>query len=233
MKKTPLFSQTLLCASALALCLAIAPQASHAVTPQPQPMAAAPQQVNLKPLLALNPVSPADRVRNFYRVLEATMRDGEALHFQGRADRLKPAFEQSFNIAEMTRMAVGPAWAKCSPEQQDKLIKAFGAFSLANYASRFTRYHGEVFRVTGERKNSREGEMVVDTQLVSGDDTVQLSYLLKQGEKGWQIVDVFVDGSISEIATRRSEFSPLIRTQGADALFKMLQEKSTSLATES
>jgi phospholipid transport system substrate-binding protein len=50
---------------------------------------------------------------------------------------------------------------------------------------------------------------------------------LKQDSNGkWRIVDVFLDGSISELATRRSEFSSIVERDGISALVNDLGEKS-------
>jgi phospholipid transport system substrate-binding protein len=39
------------------------------------------------------------------------------------------------------------------------------------------------------------------------------------------VVDVFTKGTISEVATRRSEFSAILNEQGADALIQAIEGK--------
>jgi phospholipid transport system substrate-binding protein len=46
---------------------------------------------------------------------------------------------------------------------------------------------------------------------------------------GWQIVDVYLAGTVSELATRRSEFSSVMRRGGAEALVDALQKKTAQL----
>ncbi|NTU77221.1 MAG: organic solvent ABC transporter, partial [Alphaproteobacteria bacterium] len=122
--------------------------------------------------------TPADAqgiVKNFYAALENTMKEGDALGFEGRFKKLEPTVKSSFNLPLMTRFAVGPSWTKATPEEQEKLIVAFSDFSVANYASRFPRYGGEKFDVTGE-KPAAGGGIIVETKLTpNGSDPVTLN----------------------------------------------------------
>ena len=42
--------------------------------------------------------------------------------------------------------------------------------------------------------------------IINSKDIVPLNYLLDQTNNSWKIFDVLIDGSISEIATKKSEF---------------------------
>ena len=53
------------------------------------------------------------------------------------------------------------------------------------------------------------------------------------GEKFVQlVVDVFVKGTISEVAARRSEFSSLVRDKGAQALIDLLKGRTKKLSAD-
>ncbi|MGH6928995.1 MAG: ABC transporter substrate-binding protein [Dongiaceae bacterium] len=47
---------------------------------------------------------------------------------------------------------------------------------------------------------------------------------------GWRIVDVYLAGTISELARRRDEFGSIIRRQGLDGLIALLKKKNEELA---
>ena len=71
---------------------------------------------------------------------------------------------------------------------------------------------------------------MVKTQLVhSGDEPVVLNYLVHDNDIGWQIRDVYLTGSISQIATRRSEFASLLKSGGIEALITTLNKKADDL----
>jgi phospholipid transport system substrate-binding protein len=61
---------------------------------------------------------------------------------------------------------------------------------------------------------------------------VQLDYRLRKanGNGDWRIVDVYLNGTVSELALRRSEYSSLIKREGFQALLAALHERIDSLA---
>ncbi|MGE4351488.1 MAG: ABC transporter substrate-binding protein [Bdellovibrionales bacterium] len=169
----------------------------------------------------------SDVVQTFYDALLDTMKQGPELGFAGRYQKLEPALTQAFNLPLMARYAVGPAWAKASKEEQTKLVTEFSAFSIATYASRFTKFEGETFTVIGEKPMQGGKAFMVQTKLTPKDsDPVTLNYLVRPDEKGnLRIADVYLDASISELATRRSEFSSVIKREGMKALLDSLAAK--------
>ena len=49
---------------------------------------------------------------------------------------------------------------------------------------------------------------------------------LKENE--WKIFDVLIDGSISEIATKKSEFSNIIKEKGLKGLISIMQDSNAN-----
>jgi phospholipid transport system substrate-binding protein len=167
---------------------------------------------------------PQDVVRSFYGVLLGNMREGRVLGESGRLARLAPVVDRSFDIPAMTRLAIGPSWASLTPAQQQQLIAAFGHYVAATYADQFDTYSGEQLQVTGERPLG--AEVVVETRIVkSKGDVTRLDYLLRQDQGGRRISDVYLDGSISQLAVHRSEFHSILRREGVDGLVMALNRK--------
>ena len=168
-------------------------------------------------------------VRGLYANLVGTMKQSGQLGFDGRYKKLSPVIQASFNLPLMTRIAVGSHWASSSQKEQDDLVTAFSNFSIATYASRFTAYDGEQFTVIGEKASGKD--VVVETSLKpKTGDAIVLNYLMRQDDKGeYRIVDVFMNGTISELATRRAEFSSIARRDGVPALVNSLGEKSKQM----
>jgi len=55
---------------------------------------------------------------------------------------------------------------------------------------------------------------------------VQINYLVRGG----RVIDVYLNGTISDLATRRDEFQSILAGGGgADALVKTLRERTESL----
>lgn len=172
----------------------------------------------------------ADTVRAFYSTLLDTMRNAAQLGAQGRYARLAPAIRQNFDIPFMTRLAVGPEWNSLTPTQQAQVTQAFERYVAAVYAERFHKYDGEQLKVTGEEA-SPAGTVILSQIVPSDGNAVHINYLMRQNGANWQIADVYLNGTISELATHRSEFSGILKTQGIDGLIAALNNKAAALAS--
>jgi len=167
---------------------------------------------------------PQDTVRAFYSALLGTMRDGRTLGQSGRYARLAPVVDRTFDIPTMTRLAIGPRWSTLSPAEQQQLISAFAHYVAATYADRFDSYSGEQLQVTGERPNGTD--IVVQTKIVkSNGEATELDYLMRQNQGSWWISDVYLDGTISQLAVHRSEFHSILQREGVDGLVMALARK--------
>jgi len=167
----------------------------------------------------------AEPVRGFYDVLLRTMTQGERLGQDGRFAALEPVVRRSFDIPYMTRMAVGPSWSTLPDAKRQELTEAFGRYITATWADRFDSYSGEKLEIGGERPYG--ASVLVDTRIVKPDgEPVSINYLMRRDGDAWRIGDVYLTGTISELATRRSEFSSVLRSQGVDGLIDALNRKA-------
>lgn len=174
-------------------------------------------------------VNAADVVRGFYATLLSTMMNGPQLGPSGRYARLEPVIRQAFDVALMTRLAVGPSWNSLSSTQQQQVTAAFERYVAATYADRFDGYSGERLEVAGEQPFA--SGIVVQTRIVKSDgEPVRINYLMRRNGEAWQVSDVYLDGTISELATRRSEFSSILRDRGVDGLITTLNRKADLLS---
>ena len=167
----------------------------------------------------------AEPVRGFYDVLLRTMKQGERLGQDERYAALEPVVRRSFDIPYMTRMAVGPSWPALPEAKRQELTEAFGRYITATWAGRFDSYSGEKLEVDGERPYG--AAMLVDTRIVKpAGEPVTINYLMRRDGDAWRIGDVYLTGTISELATRRSEFISVLRSQGIDGLIDALNRKA-------
>lgn len=181
---------------------------------------------------AVSSGNPQGEVRGFYDNLLGTMKAGPSLGGSGRYARLAPVIGRLFDIPFMARLAVGSAWTTLTPAQRQQLTAAFGRYVAATYADRFDSYSGEQLQVDGEQ--SLGANMIVRTRIVKSNGApVTINYLMHQSAGGWQIADVYLDGTISQLATERSEFDAILRQQGVEGLISRLNSKADFLARTS
>ena len=175
----------------------------------------------------------ASRITSFYGSLLDTMKQAKQLGVKGRYEKLSPVLAKTYDLASMSKLAVGPSWSALTPQQQAAIVNAFTRMTIATYASRFDGFSGEQFQIleTSDRPN---GDKIVKTQIVKSDgDTVPLNYLMRKSGADWKIVDIYLDGTISELANRRAEFGSILKSGGPDALVVSLTKQGDKLLTGS
>ena len=59
--------------------------------------------------------------------------------------------------------------------------------------------------------------------------SVALNYLVHPIGGDWKAIDVYLSGTISELATRRSEFGTLLRSGGPKVLIDSLRQRADKL----
>ncbi len=69
--------------------------------------------------------------------------------------------------------------------------------------------------------------------MVPSGDPVQLAYLMSRNGTRWQIVDVFANGTISQLAVLRSEFTAVLKRDGVPGLIATLSRKIDELKSKS
>ena len=167
------------------------------------------------------------------------MKQADVLGFRGRLQRVKPAVDAAFDVDFMASKTLGPHSKKLGTEDRQRWVATFRDFVVSNYARQFDGYSGQKFETLEVESAPRE-TVIVRTVLVRPDDEdVRLDYRLherrsipgeEQGdteiENNWQIIDVYSNGTVSELALRRSEFSALLSRNGFEGLIEKVEEKT-------
>ncbi len=176
----------------------------------------------LKPARAGETDPAATQIDAFDAALLEVMKNARPLGFQGRYKQLTPTVERTFDIATMIRFAVGPGWTTMAPAQQAALTDAFRRLTIASYAHNFNGYSGERF-ATDPKVVTRGPDKLVTTQLVvPGEAPTTIAYRMRESGGTWKVIDVFYNGSISQLTTRRSDFAASLAQGGAPALIAHL-----------
>jgi phospholipid transport system substrate-binding protein len=99
----------------------------------------------------------------------------------------------------------------------------------ATYASRFDDFSGEKFEISPAVDQPPANKLVATRLIQSNGKAVTLNYLMRNTADGWKIADVYLDGTISELAARRAEFASMVKSGGLDPLVSSLQQKAHKL----
>ncbi len=169
-------------------------------------------------------------IQTFSDALLDSMKAGTSITFSQRAARLGPVVERSFDLPLTTRLAVGPPWSTFSAADQTALVDAIRRMTVAEYARNFASWNGETITVD-TKPNVRAGDALVRTTLSrKGKDPVVIAYRMRQSGGRWKIVDVLFNGSVSQLATRRSDYAAIVKRGGAKALIAHLDAAADKAA---
>lgn len=178
---------------------------------------------------ALSAEAAGQKIDEFHAELLEIMKEAESLGFDGRAQRLQALLPDYIDQNYMGRKALGRKWKKLTPEQQKNFLEAFGVLNVYSYADRFNGYSGEQFEILSSVLDEK-GDAKVKSQVVLVDaDPVRLLYRLHVVDGHWSVKDVYLNGSVSEMALRRSEYTSILKAKGFDALLAAIWAKSDSM----
>ncbi len=184
------------------------------------------------PLQAGEPAAPSSLdaakapIESFYRALDASMKAGASLALDARKQQLAPAVAGTFDLPLMAAKVLGRHWRSLPPADQRRWIEAFSALTVKTYAEQFDEDSGLTFEV-GAVQAAPAGTALVRTRLLRASEApVAIDYRLRPVAGGWRVIDIFLNGTVSELALRRSEYSSVLERDGFPSLVSTLQTRS-------
>jgi phospholipid transport system substrate-binding protein len=152
--------------------------------------------------------------------------------FSQRFEMLAPAVDRALDLGTILQVSVGAIWSTLSADQHAALMDAFRRYTINSYVNSFDSFNGQRF-VVDPNTRAVGANQVVSTKIVpvSG-ESHSLDYVMRQSGADWKAVDVLAEGSISRVATQRSDFRALVMRGGSDALVASLTQKANDLANK-
>jgi phospholipid transport system substrate-binding protein len=180
-----------------------------------------------RPAIASEITAPVEQL---HAGLMSIMKAGKTVSFRQRYETIAPVIGRTFDLEAILRQVVGPRWPSLTAEQQTALADAFRRYTIASYVANFDTYSGQRFD-TGPAVRPAGNDRVVETRIVSPDARVHaLDYVMRQEGGGWKVVDVLAEGSISRVASQRSEMRSLLADGGGAGLLVSLRQKTAELS---
>lgn len=143
-----------------------------------------------------------------------------------RKESIAPALTKAFDLNAMTKAVLGSrAWRSATQGEKDQAQDAFKNWMITQYASRFTRSNDPKFS-TRETRDGGINTIMVETILRTSKRLVNLDYRMRKNGADFQIIDVFLDGRVSEVALRKSEYRKLVKSAGVAGFIDALNKKT-------
>ncbi|NVN23851.1 ABC transporter substrate-binding protein [Asaia siamensis] len=145
-----------------------------------------------------------------------------------RAQAIAPVIDRSFDLSTILHSSIGMRYTTLSADEQSKLLTAFRQFTIARYVSSFKKGGDAKFTVSPTtRPAPTGGSTIVSTTIGDGSDSgTAINYVMMPSGGGYRIVDILLNGRISQVAAQRADFSSTLARGGVDALVTLLNHKT-------
>ena len=152
-------------------------------------------------------------------ILKKISRKDNSLFFQSTLKAIKSLYDAE----KMIQMILGDYWDIISEEEKEELTQVFEQYITSNYLKMFRNIENPNFKYINEKKIGKNYRLVKTSMIIDKSKSVEINYLLQKTDNKWRIFDVLLAGSVSEIATKKSEFSKHLETGGVEGLIKALK----------
>ena len=129
--------------------------------------------------------------------------------------------KNSYDLEKMGKIIIGIDWKQMDTKTQKEFINVFKRFISVNYFRRFNKINELNFE--NQTVTDIENKFKLARVILTADkEKIKIDYLLGFKNEKWKIFDVLLDGSISEVATKKSDFKKIIKEEGVSGLVKNL-----------
>ena len=162
--------------------------------------------------------------------LLGVLKNAETLGFQGRLAKLRPAVADAFDLDFMAEKSIGKYWKPLSDADKKRWRDLFQEYTAANYAGNFDHFGNQRFEISGEEPSQNDTTVVHTTLIDPGGESTALDYRLHQTPKGPKVIDIYLKGTVSQLALQRSDFTSVLERGGLDGLITTIRGKIDDLA---
>lgn len=186
-------------------------------------------------IAAPRPAAAADdgataAVERLHAGMIAVMREAGSTSYAQRFAALAPTIDTAYDLAFMGSKSLGRGFDSLTEADRASWLALFREYTIANFVGRFRAWQGQSFQTLGEEPAAQD-TVLVRTRVTDPAETVDLNYRLRRTESGsWKIVDVYLKGTVSELALRRSDFTATLEREGFAGLVASVRSKIADLA---
>jgi len=136
--------------------------------------------------------------------------------------------QEFLNVTSMSERTLGNYWQSATEEQRQRFTSLFVKVLEGTYLNRIGEYSDGVVKYLQQRV--KDDKAIIDTEIVTGELSVPVQYKLIYENDSWQVVDVVIEG-VSLIRNYRANYGEIIRKDGYDGLFALMEQKVIDMGT--
>lgn len=134
--------------------------------------------------------------------------------------------QRFLSIEAMSQRTLGNYWNSATPEQRDHFVYLFTRILEETYLNRIDDYSGGSVKFLQQRV--RDDRAIVDTLIVADEIQLPVQYRMVFEDGSWRVFDIVIEG-VSLIMNYRASYGEIIRRQGYDGLFRLMEERVAAM----
>ena len=140
--------------------------------------------------------------------------------------KVKQVVEQVYNNKKMLKIIVGEKkWQELNDNEKEDLYETFLEYISLSYIKRFSKIDDPRFELIKFKKIGQKFNLVETNLIIPSEEKIMIHYLFSKVDNDWKVFDVLLEGTISEIATKKSEFKKIIDENGVSSLARSIRKK--------
>jgi phospholipid transport system substrate-binding protein len=173
---------------------------------------------------------PTDQLRDGVERVVKILRDPELsgdTRVSERNAAVNKVADQIFDFGETAKRSLGQHWAQRTQVEREEFVRLFTELVQRTYLSKVNQYNSEM---TFQDDVVDGNQAVVRTTLLLGKGSqMSLDYRMHHPRDRWQVYDLSIDG-ISLVASYRSQFNKIVRTDSYEGLVAKLKSRQVGFA---
>jgi phospholipid transport system substrate-binding protein len=130
--------------------------------------------------------------------------------------------QEFLNVASMSQRTLGSYWQGATEQQRERFSSLFIKVLEGTYLNRIGDYSGGSVQYLKQRVKGDKA--IIDTKFVTEELGIPVQYKMILVNGTWQVFDVVIEG-VSLIRNYRSSYGEIIRKDGYDGLFALMEQK--------
>lgn len=149
-----------------------------------------------------------------------------AEHRAKRQTVIRDAMDAAIDFTEVSRRALGAAWAARTPAERQEFVSGFTAFLQRVYLGRIDRYDDEKLLYDDERVEDDLATVTARVEWKDGDRMPLAFKMLRGADDRWRVYDVSTDG-VSLLDNYRAQFRTVLRRSSYEDLVKRIKSQGS------
>jgi phospholipid transport system substrate-binding protein len=142
-----------------------------------------------------------------------------------KVKKLEMAADETFDYGYLSRMTLGRNWLKLDDGQRSEFVELYRQLLEKNYMGQLLKYTDE--KVVFDRQTLlSDTKAEVDSNIVSSDKKIPITYRLIQRGGDWKVYDLVIEG-VSLVSNYRTQFNDILSRQTPSEMLAILRKKVT------